>query len=210
MPKRQRLSQPRYVAKRRKMTRRRTKLFRRPTSAYRFTRISQGSQILASNAGAATGAYNFQLASLSGYTEFTALFDQYRIVGVEVQLIPNVTGSDANPLSTVVLLPNVHTVIDYDDDSTVGTLTTLMKYPSYRRTRGNQVHKRFLRPAAQIEVYKTAGTMGTSAKWGQWLDCGDSTIPLFGMKYYVDATNSATTIAYQVYFKYYLEFKGVI
>lgn len=137
------------------------------------------------------------------------MFDQYKINGIQIQLVPNVTGNDANPVSTYYTLPNVHSIIDFDDDVAPAALTDMMQYPSYRRTRGHEVHKRYFRPAIAASVYKTASTTGTSQQFNKWLDCADTTIPHFGLKLWVDQTNSATSVTYQVYVRYYLSFKGV-
>ena len=43
----------------------------------------------------AIGAYDFKLSYLPAYTDFTNLFDQYRIVKVKIEFIPNLTGNGA-------------------------------------------------------------------------------------------------------------------
>lgn len=172
-------------------------------------RLFQSANVVASNSGAVSNSYSFNIASLPDITDFSNLFDQYKLNAIEVTFIPNITSNDMNPVSTYYEMPNVHSIIDRDDDAAPGALTNLMQYPSYRRTRGHQVHKRYWKPALAQTIYKTGATTGTAQKGPMWLDLADTTIPHFGLKLYIDQTNASTNIKYSMYVKYFLQFKGI-
>lgn len=180
-----------------------------PVNQLSTTRLFEATSVNATNAGNYGAAYSFNISSLPDVTDFTTLFDQYKLNKVEFTLIPNITSNDMNPVSTYYEMPNVHTVIDRDDDSAITSLTSLMQYPSYRRTRGHQVHKRTFVPALAQTIFKTASTTGTAQKAPMWLDLTDTTVPHFGLKLFIDQTNASTNIKYRLYIKYWLQFKGV-
>jgi len=182
---------------------------RNPRNILTTTRMYEGTSVTASNAGALAQAYSFNLNSLPNVTELSNLFDQYRINAISFTMIPNVTGNDMNPVSTYYEMPNVHSVIDFDDDAAPAAVTELMQYPSYRRTRGTQIHTRYFKPCIAQTIYKTGATTGTSQRRAWWLDLADTTVPHFGLKIYIDVTNAATNIKYRIYVKYYLQCKGV-
>lgn len=173
------------------------------------TRVVEGTSITASSSGAYATGLSFNINGLPDLTDFTTLFDQYKLNGIQIQFIPNITSNDMNPVSTYYELPNFHTIIDRDDEIAPANLNVMMQYPSYKRTRGHQVHTRYFRPSLAQTIFKTSSTTGTSQVGPKWLDCADPTIPHYGMKVWIDQTNSTTNIKYRVYTKYYLQFKGV-
>lgn len=179
------------------------------TNQLSTTRLFESTSVTASSAGAVSTGYSFSISTLPDIADFTALFDQYKLNKIEFTLVPNITSNDMNPVTTYYEMPNVHTIIDRDDDATPGALINLMQYPSYRRTRGHQVHKRVWVPSLAQTIYKTASTTGTAQKGPMWLDLADTTLPHFGLKLYIDQTNAATNIKYRLYIKYWLQFKGV-
>lgn len=64
------------------------------------------------------GAYNFTLSSVPGYTEFTNLYDQYKINAISVCFYPK-----QNSVTSLVTLDNIKanarflSAIDYNDDT---------------------------------------------------------------------------------------------
>jgi hypothetical protein len=59
-------------------------------------------------------SYTFTLSALSDSTEFTALFDQYRIMQVRMEFTPLFTDTSAT-----VAYPPLYSAIDYDDANSV-------------------------------------------------------------------------------------------
>lgn len=176
-----------------------------------FTRSYQLTDLTVNSLTQTAGGLSFKLSNLPEYTEFTFLFDQYRIMAAKVEFVPVFTGNDTNPLTSVLYMPNVHSVIDYTESNTPGTLSELMQYSNYKRTRGNSIHKRYLKPAIAASNYETLAASSYTPKWGQWVttESGDAATPFFGLKYWIDSTNSTTAVTYKVYVKLYFQCKSV-
>lgn len=120
-----------------------------------------------------------KLSDLPNYTEFTALFDQYRIKGVSFKLIPRynvVPQTSGNPL----LPTQVMSVLDYDGTGP-NTLTAIRQYQTLRTTRNTSIHKRYFKPAILQMVYESSTTTAYGPKWNQWIDCNNDTVPHYGL-----------------------------
>lgn len=185
---------------------------------HHFKRTYQGSDITASSSGNALGALSFRLTSIPESTEFTYLFDVYRINLIVWKLVPSFTSFDANPVSTNVLCPNVHTVIDHDDDTDPSNLNAMLQYSTYRMSRGNRTIKRVFRPSILQETVKelsgnTIVSTSKTQRYKQWIDCEDAATEHYGVKYFIDALNASavnpTTFAYKQYVTLYFSCKGV-
>lgn len=174
-------------------------------NVHHFKRTFQPSSINNLSAGATAGTYAPQFTNLPNATEFTALFDEYRINKMVVKFVPNYTGSDMNPNATFNSLPNIYSIIDYDDASTPANLDELLQYPNMRMTRSNQIHTRVFTPKVSLDVN---GVAGTAAKAKQWLDCNQTTIPHYGMKYWIDAAGVSTG-TYRIFITMYFSCRGV-
>lgn len=191
---------------------------------HHFKRVVKISDITASwsSAGGAVniaGAYAFSLDSLPNYTEFTALYDMYKIKGVKLSFVPSGNSymtSTVSGITSAVGFSRFHSVIDYDDLSTPANETTLLQYNTLRSTPGYRIHNRFVKPRVQMSVLddNTAGTVAPAAigRAGQWLDTDNPTIDHTGIKIWCSApinsgATAGTSITYSVYATYYLAFK---
>ena len=153
--------------------------------------------------GAATGtAINFKLSDLPNAAEFTQLYDQYQIKGVKLTLIPRYT--DVNVGQTQ---GNIWSILDYDDSIVPPSLDTLMQYQNLKRTRMNQIHSRYLKPAVAKEVFATGIATTYSMAKNTWLDASNDTVEHYGVKLWFDTRLVTTT--YDVQLKFYLAMKNV-
>lgn len=173
---------------------------------HNFTRVVELSEINSSTTADVVGGMNFKLSDLGSYTEFTNLFDKFRICGVKVEFVPKFTGNDMNPGSTFPGAPNIHTIIDYNESTNPGNLAEMLQYSNYKRTRGHLTHKRFFKPAVLVANYESAVATAYSSKWKVWLDSADASTAHFGLKYLIDITPN---VAHQFrrYVKFYIQCK---
>lgn len=149
---------------------------------------------------------NFSLANLPNFTDFTNLYDMYRVNKIVYKIIPKfsettmTTGINAN-------LQQIHSVIDYDDTTAPVSISDLTQYQNHRMTRGNAIHTRVLVP----KVKTTIDTLSDAPKARQWIDCDDSVLNHRGLKIYIPAPLApATTISYDVEATFYVSFKSVV
>lgn len=147
------------------------------------------------------GAYNFALTDLTNFTEFTTLYDSFRIVGVKLMFVPKIT-ENSNP---AINHGQFMYVPDYDDDTVpVNILEILERQSNKVKQIPGRPFKIFLRPKAQVN---TTVSGGAQLK-GNWLKCSTSTAtPHYGLKWAWQNSNSSITL--DVYMTFYLKFKGV-
>lgn len=156
-----------------------------------------------------SGALQFTLSDLPGYTDFTNLYDMYKINKVVWKLIPKYTeaalnGGTANNSNC----QQIHSVIDYDDNvAPTGGISQLTQYQSHRMTRGNQIHSRTIIPKVQT----SAQALSALPKANQWIDCDQTTVYHRGIKFIVPAAaQPGTTLYYDAEITMYLSMKNVL
>lgn len=150
------------------------------------------------------GAYSFQLSSLANASEYTVLYDMYKISAVKWTLMPRGNSAEAgtNNNNTKVL-----SVLDMDDDDVPTSVDQLCQYESVKTTNLSRDHSRYIKPKFARMIYKTSTTTGYGVGSG-WLDCNSTDIPHYGIKYCLLRTTSGT-VTYDLKVTYYLSFKGV-
>lgn len=158
----------------------------------------------------------FTLQQLPNYTEFTNLFDNYRIHAIKMTFFrPSV----ANSASEMDQLVRLHTAIDYDDAATPASINELMNYDNYQvialrdQFMRNGKFSRFWRPRIVREVYRTAVSTAYEPARPKMLDCAYPDIPHYGIKWALemqDAQPAAVTMpadmTLQYTITYYMSF----
>lgn len=150
------------------------------------------------------GALSFNLSSVPNYTEFTALFDQYRIDAVKVTFMPRANSAE---LGTNQGITKLFTVVDYDDAATPTAINELMQYENLKTTRSTDDHNRTLRPMLARAVYQ-AGLTAYGTGRG-WVDCANPSVPHYGLRYALQQLPAGNQ-SYDLKIKYYLSFKNVV
>jgi len=120
--------------------------------------------------------------------DFTALFDEYQIRSVKLQMF---TGFDTSTLSASPNLPVFYLIKDYTDSNALSGLAEALQYENVQVVQGgatppNNGLKWFIRPKVELQTYRTALTTGYSSKANQWISCDQSDVPHYGLKIWVD------------------------
>lgn len=163
---------------------------------------------------------SFALNDVPNSTEFTTLFDQYRIKSISVKMTPIWTmiagdNVDANDQDGV---QNMIATYVYDFDNITGVLD-IEELNQYQRRHqkvlaGTKSKSMFLNPRAQVRVL-TAGGASTNALSSalQWQDCADSLVPYYGIRMLVKpinlAYNPGDNFVLRLDFTYVMQFKNV-
>lgn len=180
---------------------------------YYFTRMVNLATITSNDLLDQKGAFTFPLSILAHVTDFTALYDQYKICGVKVYFIPytnqtavlSTTGTVAN------ITPRIITAIDYDDNTTPLDFNELRERQSAKVISANRYFTRWIRPKFLSSAYVSGVSTGYVPKTG-YVDTVYTSMPHYGMKYVLEATGSGSSVGawgYKVEGKYYLGFKNV-
>lgn len=176
----------------------------RVQKVHNFKRVTQSTSITPG-----TGVMEFRLNELVNASEFTNLFDRYRLRGVQVKIVPRVNSFDANPNATVQSRPTIHTAIDYNDSTAPTDALELMQYDTYRMTTGDRTHKRYFSPRVSTNLFRTAiSSSYATAPRSQWIDCTSVGIdtPHFALKWVID--NNSYDQNFMVFKTFYFQCVG--
>lgn len=161
-------------------------------------------------------AYSFALSQLPNVSDFTSLFDQYKLTGVKVTLTPALSEGIASPLAGTASplgFSRVHSVIDYDDNTAPTSEDQLLEYGSHKSTAPFQTHSRYIKPKLLQEIYRSSLTTAYSPRANTYLDLTYTDVPHLGMKVWISAPNTnagtAQSITYKVYQTMYFTCKNV-
>lgn len=128
-------------------------------------------------------AWQFALTDVTAYSEFTALFDQYRIDQVDFEVSNLHNSSDAT--TNVSVMPTLMYAPDYDDasvPSTAGELLTRQRTQSWT-FRGNGVPLKFsVKPRYLNNVYRDSLTSAYNVAAPGYLDVDSNNVPYYGVK----------------------------
>jgi len=157
-----------------------------------YSRYGLASTITLTNIEDSTG-FSFAFNDVINSSEFSALYDRYRLdrVVVKLQLITNVNATWYNNAASagsnlpngLNWFPKVWSVIDHDDNN--AETIAQIKERSGCKCRILEPNKTLvynIKPAIAAMMYKTATTTGYGPKWGQWIDMQDVGVPHYGLK----------------------------
>jgi len=128
----------------------------------------------------------FTFTSLVNASEFTALFDQYKITHVQVKFFLKIDPGAQSAAGASY--PKLFTITDHDDESPPASLNVMREHPRcrIRVMNPNRPVTVNIKPAILGLAYKTAVASAYCPKWKQWIDCNDSMVPHYGLKWAID------------------------
>ncbi len=148
----------------------------------------------------------FRLSDLAGYTEFTALYDQYRVKKLTYTLVPmwsTCVSPEANPNGT--LGGFIHSCYDYDDAnypavSTSG-ITTLMERPSYSCVAAVKTSPTIWEvvPRIAMAAYAASAFSSYANLPAEWIDCSSPNVEHYGLKLLFELNNPASASVFMNY-----------
>lgn len=168
---------------------------------------------LASNGNTAqnfTGlGLSFNVSDLPNYTEFSNLFDQYRIRWVAIRVIPINNVAYAN--TEGVQLPDVLAAVDMDDATAPVDLNAMHQY-SNCVVFGAMAAPRTIgfRPAIAGVCYQGATAVGYTVRQNDWVNMANL-VPWYGIKFGVhnELDHTAITYKYRLFITLTMEFRGI-
>jgi hypothetical protein len=137
--------------------------------------------------------YTFQLSDIANATSLSALFDQYRILGVQVLLSPRET--------TQSELLDFTTAIDFDGSASAPTANSIQQYSTALTCSTNQQQLRSFRPMWANQVYNTT-TAYSAGPANQWLDLAYPSVPHYGLLVFIGVTPSVFDFRVDIKYTY--------
>lgn len=148
------------------------------------------------------GAY-FTLANqIAQYASFGSVFDQYRIMEVEVWIRP-VSGTSGSVDTNGA---NYVTAIDYDDANTPTQVVNVQAYENAITAPLTNGQYRKFRPHIAIAAYNGSFSGYQNQKSG-WIDIASNSVQHYGMK----VACEVTSIAYKMFIQYrvWVQFRNI-
>lgn len=187
-----------------------------------ITRMADGG-FMSLNANGAWTALNFsfKLSNLVNYSEFTSLFNQYRINAIKVMVLPYYDSNDMSNINpdggTGVgrpANPVLWTCSEDDGTTTVVNLNAVMQNNRARLVkRPNLPFSVYFKPKFQTTVANQSSVVSAHPMRG-WIDTQNYEVVHYGVSIagYIPAASSASTppLTYKIFIKYYLAFKEAI
>lgn len=169
-----------------------------------YTRFCDLGTITSTSASTTYGASAFNLTQVPGYTDFTALYDFYKIKAIKLSFVPwsNVTNGD----SGTEHFQRIFTVIDYNDVGIPTAVTDLQQYKSCKWSPNNRIHKRYFKPKTIIDSYNELALVLDKQPW---VPTTNTTNSYYGIKWAIESQINLTTL-YKIEAKFYLAFKSPI
>jgi hypothetical protein len=158
---------------------------------YRFVRSYTNPTQVTATATGAGGALAFTLNSVATSSDFTSLFDQYRMVNAVVKFVPLAAPLGQSTSSTN--FPVIYTAIDPDDSTTPASQADLEQYETLQVVPNGQPFQRSLTPKAALAAYSGVFTSFAQAPQRMWMDCSSDSIQFYGLKWFVPSITTAGT-----------------
>lgn len=129
------------------------------------------------------GVFNFSLNDLPNYTEFTALFDLYKIDKIEIEWYPEYTVLSDGGVTSPAVDVQLNTAID-PVGNTISAVTDVLQYKTLKATGISKCHRRTFVPS-----YLVDGIIPTEA----YISTASPSSNLWGIAYGVNPTGTAMT-----------------
>lgn len=160
---------------------------------------------------------SFALSDLSTFSDFTNLFEEYRIcmVAAYIHLQTNPDAeralNDNTTLTNANFYPKVWYVSDKDDVNTP-TLAEIKEKQGVKCKvlRPNAMIKFAFKPSVLNQTFGTTITTGYAPKYNQWIDDGNVNVTHYGMKAVFDCegVSPQTPFYVRIDYKYYIQCKS--
>lgn len=177
---------------------------------YASTTIGTGTVFTLSNLLSENGfTFTFLLSNLRNSSDFTNLFDQYRINKVDLyfKLIQNPEAPTTTNIPATYY-PTLWYIRDYDDSANM-TVANMQEKQGVKRIvmKPDMINKISVTPKFQRMLYQTLTSTGYGPAQG-WLDCVDASIPHYALKTTMQVPADGATWQVEVQAKYHVSFKG--
>lgn len=198
------MKKAKYIRRQKKRVNKRKRVPRAFGSTTMISRHAYVTTVTADASLTVYGSLSFALSDLPSYTEFTQLYDEYKIMKVVLSFYP----VRATQVYTATLtIPVFICAVDHDDSTAPTNITTLLQYPGCRIKSSRNQFSVTIKPKVASAVYNGV-TDAYSAK-SQYVDCTYGSVPHYGFKYAIGSAGVASSVSYDIYAKYYVAFRGV-
>lgn len=162
---------------------------------YYFKRHFNMAPILAPADGVdVLGAYGFAISDLPNYTDFTNLFDFYKINKVVVRFMPVANLSDTTTFSNFSTMSTlrIFTAVDYNSVAQPADVNAVREYQNCKVTQYTSGQTRTFCPRANVEASSDVASNLPSAQYSQlgnpWINVAYEDVLHCGLKVAIDTS----------------------
>lgn len=172
-------------------------------TSYKFSRVIT-STLLGTTTGTGAGGIVFTLGDLPNYTDFTGLFDFYKITGISMKFIPRVTENS----SVITNYGDFYWIVD-NDDNNVPDLAEMQQKQGVKVKYGvGRPWSIYFKPKALTNIFNGAASTDAHMVGRQgWINAANTGVPHYALKWVW--TTTSNQIAIDVITRYYIRVKGV-
>jgi hypothetical protein len=173
---------------------------------YFFTLRDNNSYTITGSAVANTGGGSYySLAQCQNATTLASLFDQYRIVAIDVVLRPRSNAVDVAAASSP---PPLYVAIDYDSAATPASANAVLAFSTCAQLASYESMRRVFQPRLAVAAYQ--GTFAGYSNTTSWIDCAYNTVQHYGLIYFIGICPATVTAIWDIEVKYVLEFRNTL
>lgn len=197
-----------------------SKYYKKPSKVHFFKRTVVTQHVIVPTAGKLHFANNnaqypgtagyYSLGGVPNSTEFSTLFDQYKICGIKQKF--QLDRNSGNIGEAYDSLPNIYLVNDFDDGTPLSSENDYLQYESLKTWRMDKPKSIFFRPRITSNVYAGAITSGYSSDKSRWIDMTNVNVEHYGCKWMLDPVNTvidSQAAVLKVFTTYYIACKNV-
>lgn len=129
-------------------------------------------------------SYTAWLNQVIQTSEFTSLFDRYKILGVKLKCMYQ---TNVGAYGSTGPLPILYSAYDADDN-TVPANQIEVQAKGYCKTKilnGNKMFSLYFKPRIDKAVYQSGATFAYSSERVCWLDCANTSVPHYAQKFWI-------------------------
>lgn len=131
----------------------------------------------------------FQLNACQEYSDFTQLFDRYKITGVKLKFMYQANSISNNTFgSPSAPMPLLTYAFDADDAVAPPSRTSVQvkQYAREKLLNGNRPFSVYYKPRISKLVYNNALASAYTSSKPEWIDCGNVSVPHYGIKMWIN------------------------
>jgi hypothetical protein len=166
--------------------------------------VDKGSLSSSTSADTLT-SYAFKLNDLPEYASYTNIFDQYRIVKIELVFLW--TNLMAVSGATLNRSPPIYTAIDYDDNGTPSSIAVVLNYGNVRIHQQDKPFTVAFKPGVAEGLWNGTSFGSYGNRTSPWIDCASADVLHFGVKAALPSYNTISSL--QVIANYTVEFRNI-
>jgi hypothetical protein len=156
---------------------------------------------------------NFHINELSSTSNFSNIYDSYRIRRVDVLFravcVQMVVSGSSSTDDSVQNIPEVYTAIDLDDSSAPTAIADLERYATMMQCLATSSFVRKFTPRYLTPIYNGLSSAYALGDPNVWLDLANSNIPHYALKFAMtpdSGANNNARFVYAVTIKYHVQF----